>query len=95
MPLVHGTIAGYNYYRCGCAECCAANTEYCYWQRQKRLGRRYKDRNGRWVAPAAPPEGPIEHGKFGTYCNWGCGCELCTDAVAEATRRYRRTGSYV
>lgn len=54
--------------------------------REARYARRVEI-DGRLVAVDAP-----QHGKPGTYCNWGCRCEPCTDAhrVYTAQKREQR-----
>lgn len=79
----HGTVAGYNYWRCRCAECRAAST--------RDVARRYAERLaarvlvlGRWYAPRA-----YRHGSYNTYKNWGCRCSECTRANADYAWRRR------
>ncbi len=41
-------------------------------------------------APRPWPDIEPEHGKYTTYCNYGCRCRPCTDAQNQYIREYRQ-----
>jgi len=41
-------------------------------------------------APRPWPDIEPEHGKYTTYCNYGCRCRPCTNAQNEYIREYRQ-----
>jgi hypothetical protein len=46
-----------------------------------------KERKGR-ITRGLPPGDP-RHGRYTTYVNWGCRCDLCKAANTEAGRAFR------
>lgn len=72
----HG-VQGYNYRKCRCPVCQAANTA------RNKQGRKHRQS----LVAAGDPRVP--HGRGG-YTNWGCRCEVCTTANTEACSRYRQ-----
>lgn len=72
----HGNASTYRR-GCRCAECKKAHTA--------RILRMTADRTRRLAEdPSLAP-----HGKRSTYSNWGCRCELCTEANTVACRPYK------
>lgn len=65
-PIPHGTITGYNYYRCSCDAC----------RRAKADAQRAGDADRRRRLPEMFDQLP--HGSISTYRNWGCRCDPCT-----------------
>lgn len=41
-------------------------------------------------APRAWPDREPQHGRYTTYCNYGCRCRPCTDDHARYTRERRQ-----
>ena len=81
-----GSGMAYSSYKCRCAECVAFNTERNAIRRAKRYA---------IGATGVLPDG-VKHGKSAAT-NWGCNCEVCTDAVRVSNRKwydqhYMRTG---
>lgn len=72
-PWTHG-VNGYNWRKCRCAICRAANAERALEYRKRRLA------NGGIPAKTA-------HGKASTYSNWRCRCEPCKEAWRVHMRR--------
>lgn len=64
----HGTVNGYNNYRCSCDACRRAKADA---QRAGNAGRKQR-----------LPEmfDQLQHGLKSTYVNWGCRCEPCSEA---------------
>lgn len=68
----------YRYDRgCRCEECRTAHSERCARELANRKERLAVDST---IRP---------HGDTNTYRNWGCRCDLCTDAYTSATRKAR------
>jgi hypothetical protein len=76
----HGSASTYTNHHCRCDECKAAWNAYVSKRRMQRV---------LLVAESGLPEG-VEHGEH-AYNNWGCCCNVCTAAHAEAARRWRST----
>ena len=79
MKWEHGH-SGYNHYGCRCAVCTRAATEYQKAFRQRRHDSRVL------IGDRLVALGP-EHGKDGTYTNWGCRCVPCCDSHDAKNRR--------
>ncbi len=65
-------------HNCRCDVCRKGHAERIAKFREKRRGQE-------------PPQG---HGHYGSYSNWGCRCEACSEAWRLACERFQKTGSY-
>jgi hypothetical protein len=72
----HGTVNGYNYHGCRCAECRATMNEFL--------------RNWRAENRRRPVPGWVRHGSASTARNYGCKCDSCRDAVSDENRASRQ-----
>lgn len=75
----HGTVTGYDYYRCRCAACKEAWREYNIELRANRKASRPDPR-------VHPPQCAVS---AATYRNWGCRCCGCCAANTAKMRRFR------
>ena len=64
----HGSISGYQHYKCRCGECCHAKREY-----EKNLKLKKLKNIPELIGPK-----PIKHGTHNAYTNRGCRCEICS-----------------
>jgi hypothetical protein len=71
----HGTWNGYNWHRCRCAECRAANHAKNEARRERRRSVQIPD--------------DVKHGSYVTYVEYGCRCVPCCDANREYFRQWR------
>ena len=85
----HGTIGGYNNYKCRCADCRKANTARC--QRYRDANRDKVNEYAAKVRARLRGTEPPNHGTHHAYCNYGCRCSLCKEAQREYHRKRRAT----
>lgn len=69
----HGTVNGYNNWRCRCEACSAAGARFNAAAKQERRKR-------------GLPEGDGRHGTVNGYTNWGCRCTDCKAAVSKSSQ---------
>ncbi|WP_288384310.1 hypothetical protein [uncultured Acinetobacter sp.] len=67
-PLTHGTLSGYQHYKCRCNKCRAVKLAY-----EKKL----KEQKGLKKPELVGPK-PIAHGTSNSYQYYGCRCEICS-----------------
>lgn len=76
-PAAHGTITGYNYWKCRCERCTEKNREY-HQARRKTAG--------------TLPMPASAHGTDNGYKYYKCRCDECRFAYARSQKFYRDNG---